>query len=118
MNDGATFHMVMRETSLARSYFTSSFAKEIAARIADIPLADICEQGGTAADATVNVHEVEYADEPVRASIELIFVERFPLGCGNALTERPRRARFAIELNRATRICTFTRIDSAHEPDL
>jgi hypothetical protein len=117
MNRDTTFPMIMRETSLAPSQFASSFAKDVASRVADLPLADVCE-GGTAVDASVNVSDVEHDAQHVHANIEVIFNERFPLGCSNALTERTRRARFAIVLDRATRICHFSRIEDAPEPDL
>jgi hypothetical protein len=118
MDSPQQFRLIMRETSLAPSHFASSFAKEVASRIAGLPLSDVCERGGNAADASVNVRDVETDNDQVRATIEIIFVERFPLGCSNALTERPRRARFAIALDRATRICEFSPIECAPEPDL
>jgi hypothetical protein len=118
MSRDRTFPMIMRETSLAPSQFAASFAKDVASRIADLPLADVCEQGGTAVDASVNVSDIEHESQRVRANIEVIFNERFPLGCGSTLTDRVRRARFKIQLDRATRICTFTRIDNADETDL
>jgi len=118
MSRDRTFPMIMRETSLAQSQFASSFAKDVASRIADLPLADVCEQGGSAVDASVNVDDIEHDNQHIHANIELIFNERFPLGCSNALTDRVRRARFKVQLDRATRICTFTRIDNADETDL
>lgn len=118
MNRERPFPMIMRETSLAPSQFALSLAKDIASRIADLPLADVCEQGGIAIDASVNVSDVEHDAQHIRANVELIFNERFPLGCGRTLADRVRRARFSIQLDRATRICTFTRIDQADETEL
>jgi hypothetical protein len=110
--------VILRNINFASDVFVNCLTAEFAHRIGELPLADYCEQGGTPANASVNVSDIDYGKQTIRALIEVIFVERFPLGCGNSLQEKTRRARFEIEVDRETNSCRFIEMDDDTEPDL
>jgi hypothetical protein len=96
--------------------FERSLIGELSARGSELPLSNFCEQGGTPTNIAVNLHDARIDGRQISAQLEVIFDERFPLGCGNALQERPRRAKFQIAIDQNA-ACRLTPIDDP-SPDL
>jgi len=108
--------MKLNDTIFTAAGFERSLVAELSARGSELPLDEFCEQGGTPTNLVVNIHDVQLGDREIAAHLEVIFDERFPLGCGNALQERPRRAKFQIAIDQNA-ACRFTPIDDRW-PDL
>ena len=112
-----SFQLTLKKTDFTAAAFERSLAAELSSRGSDLPLAEFCEQGGTPTNIILNLHDVKVKTSVIDAQLEVIFEERFPLGCSNALQQRPRRAKFDITVDRRSATCRFDPIDDP-VPDL